>query len=194
MLRLYTFFGNCHVKGKAGNLFMASLDIKITDMAGAYVEHSMVISNFLVKVGSQLQNSMCKIFGDNVQYKWIAGGEEKIVIPDVSINCRFRQRRGNSFFNNPRFVMEVLSPSTEKYDRTEKKDLYRSQEIDEYWIVDWQKKQIEIYTLDYDEHKEPQYYLFNTITENNKEDLKMVHFPNIKITFNELFDGIDYNV
>lgn len=183
-----------YINRKGMVYYMEALDIDISGMAGALIEHSMVISNFLIKAGSQVQDSICRVFGDNVQYKWIAGGEEKIVIPDVSINCRFKQRRGNSFFNNPRFVMEVLSPSTEKYDRTEKKDLYRSQEIDEYWIVDWQKKQIEIYTLDYDEHKEPQYYLFNTITENNKEDLKMVHFPNIKITFNELFDGIDYNV
>ena len=169
---------------------MAVLDIKITDMAGAYVEHSMVISNFLVKVGSQLQNSMCKIFSDNVQYKWMIGDIEKTVIPDASINCRFRQRRGNSFFNNPRFVMEVLSPSTEKYDRGEKMELYRQQEIDEYWIVDWRKRQVEIYVLDYEDHV-PKYYLWNVITSDNKEELKIVHFQNVMIKFDDLFDGID---
>lgn len=50
---------------------------KIITRKSAYVEHSMVISNFLVKVGSQLQNSMCKIFSDNVQYKWIIDDKEK---------------------------------------------------------------------------------------------------------------------
>lgn len=87
--------------------------------------------------------------------------------------------------------MEVLSPSTEKYDRTEKKELYRQQEVDEYWIVDWKKKQVEIYTLDYNEQEEPEYYLFKIVTENNKEDLKIVHFPNIEITFDDLFDEIE---
>lgn len=169
---------------------MEALDIQITDMAGAYVEHSIVISNFVIKVGSQISDGLCKVFGDNVQYKWKVKGEEKTVVPDASINCRFRHRRGNSFFNNPRFVMEVLSPPTEKYDRSEKKELYRSQDIDEYWIVDWRKKQVEIYVLDY-EQSEPKYYLYNTITENNKNELKIVHFQNIKITFDELFDGID---
>ncbi len=167
------------------------LNLQITGMAGAYIEHSMVISNFLIKVGSQMQDSMCRIFGDNVQYKWIMDDEEKTVIPDVSINCRFRNRRGNSFFNNPRFVMEILSPSTEKYDRGEKMELYRQQEIDEYWIADWRKKQIEIYVLDYEKNV-PKYYLFCTVTESNKNDLRIVHFPNIKITFDELFSGIDY--
>ena len=100
------------VKPLQGGEFMSSLNIQITDMAGAYIEHSMVISNFLIKVGSQMQDNLCRIFGDNVQYKWEVNGEEKTVIPDASINCRFRNRRGNSFFNNPRFVLEVLSPST----------------------------------------------------------------------------------
>lgn len=57
-------------------------------------------------------------------------GEEKTVIPDASINCRTKVRKGNVFLDIPRFVMEVLSPSAEKYDRGEKKELYRQQEID----------------------------------------------------------------
>lgn len=85
----------------------------------------------------------------------------------------------------PRFVMEVLSPSTEQYDRGEKMELYRQQEIEEYWIVDWRRKRIEIYELDYQDGI-PKYYLWETITEKNKEDLKLLHFPNIKITFDEI--------
>lgn len=87
--------------------------------------------------------------------------------------------------------MEVLSPSTESYDRGEKKELYRQQEIDEYWLVDWQKKKVEIYNLDYDENGEPQYYLGETVTQENKDELKIVHFPNLKITFDELFAEVD---
>ena len=42
-------------------------NIQITDMAGAYIEHSMVITNFVGIVGSQLKNIMCRVFPDNVQ-------------------------------------------------------------------------------------------------------------------------------
>lgn len=165
------------------------MDIQITDMAGAAVEHSTVIVNFVAAIRKQLRNSTCFVYSDNVLYKWRQeNGEEKTVIPDASINCQIKYKKGNSFYGIPRFVMEVLSPSTEKYDREDKKELYRQQEIDEYWLVDWRNKQVEIYTLDYDEQKEPQYYLFKTITEKNKEELKIVHFPNVKITFDELFD------
>lgn len=164
-------------------------DIRITDMAGGTIEHSTVIVNFVAAIRKQLRNSTCFVYSDNVQYKWnLENGEEKTVIPDASINCQIKNKKGNSFFSAPRFVMEVLSPSTEKYDREGKKELYRQQEIDEYWIVDWRSKQVEIYTLDYDEDGTPQYYLFKTIKEENKEELKIVHFPSVKITFDELFD------
>ena len=87
--------------------------------------------------------------------------------------------------------MEVLSPSTEKYDRTEKMEIYRQQEIDEYWIVDWRERKVEIYTLDYDENGTSKYYLWKIITESNKDELKIIHFPSVKITFDELFDEVE---
>lgn len=160
----------------------------LTDIAGAYIEHSDVIVNFVSAVHRQIKASTCKVYSDNVQYKWMVDGEEKTVIPDAAINCRVHAKRGNSFFDIPRFVMEVLSDSTRKYDRGEKMEIYRKMEIDEYWIVDWEKREVEIYNLDYDENGEPQYHLFKQITENNKDELRIVHFPNIKITFDELFD------
>ena len=117
-------------------------NLKITDMAGATPEHSSVIVNFVAAVRYQLKNSTCYVYSDNVQYRFKdAEGNNKIVIPDASINCRTKSRRGNTFTDAPRFVMEVLSPSTEKYDRTEKMELYAQQEIEEYWIVDWRTKQ-----------------------------------------------------
>ena len=168
------------------------MDLQILDMAGARPEHSTVIVNFVAAIREQLLNSTCYVFSDNVQYRWnTKEGEEKTVIPDASINCRTKTRKGNVFLDIPRFVMEVLSPSTEKYDRGEKMELYRQQEIDEYWIVDWRKRQIEIYVLDY-EDSVPKYYLWHTITSENKNELKIVHFQNVTIKFDDLFDGIDY--
>jgi Uma2 family endonuclease len=163
----------------------------LTDMSGAYIEHSEVITNFVSVVHSQLKNSTCKVFPDNVQYKWMVDGESRTVIPDATINCRVHHKKGNSFFDIPRFVMEVVSTSTEKYDRGEKMELYRQQEVDEYWIVDWRKRQVEIYNLDYDENQEARYFLWQTVTEANKDELRIVHFPNVKIKFDELFDGVD---
>lgn len=166
-------------------------NLKITDMIGDMPEHSTVIVNFVAAIRHQLKNSTCYVYSDNIQYHFKDNqGNNRIVIPDASINCRTKSRRGNTFTDAPRFVMEVLSPSTEKYDRTEKMQLYCEQEIEEYWIVDWRKKTVEMYELDY-EGEIPKYYLQKTITEENKEELQLLHFPKIKITFDELFEEID---
>lgn len=88
--------------------------------------------------------------------------------------------------------MEVLSDSTEQYDRNDKMELYKKVEVAEYWLVDWRKKQVEAYMLTPDETSvdDAEYKLFSVITEENKADLKIRMFPNIKIDFDDLFDGI----
>ncbi len=165
------------------------LELQITDMAGATPDHSTVITNFVNMVYNQLRDSTCRVYPDNVQYKWkMNDGSEKTVLPDASINCQIRSRKGNSFINAPQFVLEVLSPSTAKCDRTEKKEIYREEEIPEYWIIDIQKRTIEMYDLDY-ENGVPKYYLIDTV-KNNKEELHLIHFPHIKIDFDQLFDGV----
>ncbi len=124
------------------------INLQITDMAGATPEHSLVIVNFVSAIRKQLKNSTCFVYSDNVQYRFRAeNGEEKTIIPDASINYRTKSRRGNTFMDAPRFVMEVLSPTTEKYDRNEKMELYRQQEIEEYWIVDWRKRKLKFTSL-----------------------------------------------
>ena len=80
------------------------------------------------------------------------------------------------------FVYRFICPNCGKYTHdkmspTSSLNNPHCDKIDEYWIVDWQKKRVEIYNLDYDENKEPQYYLWDIITEDNKEKLKIVHFP-----------------
>lgn len=81
--------------------------------------------------------------------------------------------------------MEVLSDATEQYDRNEKMELYKKVEVAEYWIVDWRKKQVEIYVLLPDENSidEVEYRLMAVVTEENQEDLKIHMFPKAAITF-----------
>lgn len=168
-----------------------SLNLQITDMAGASPEHSTVITNFVNMVYNQLKDSTCRVFPDNVQYRWkMDDGSEKTVIPDASINCRIKSRKGNSFLNAPQFVLEVLSPSTARYDQNEKKEIYRSEEVPEYWIIDIRKRTLQIFDLDY-ENEEPKYYLVDTVTGKNKDGLHLIHFPHIKIDFEKLFDGVE---
>ncbi|MCI9399874.1 MAG: Uma2 family endonuclease [Lachnospiraceae bacterium] len=168
---------------------MDNLQIKDSN---TFIEHSMVINNFVTTVGIQLKSSVCRVFGDSVKYKWCEN-DNKPVIPDVSINCDIKNRRSTNFLGVPRFIMEVLSEATEDYDRGEKMELYKKVEVAEYWLVDWRRKQVEIYILVPNENAidDAEYKLISIITEQNRQDLVLQMFPHISIDFEQLFDGVD---
>lgn len=161
--------------------------LSIEDMSRTYLEHSMVIYNFVIKIGNQIKDSLCRVFGDSVQYQW-RENDDKVVVPDVSIICNTKDRKNISFTGIPRMVMEVLSDSTESYDRNEKMEIYKKVGVSEYWIADWRKKQVEIYMFDWKEDGASYSYLFKTISKENKEELQLVMFPNFEISFDELFN------
>jgi len=137
-------------------------------------------------IGKQIKDSLCRVLGDGVQYQWHEN-DDKIIIPDVSINCNTRDRKNVSLTGIPRMVMEVLSDSTEEYDRGEKMEIYQKVGVSEYWIVDWRKKQVEIYLNDGREDGTTYFYRYKTVTIENKEELQLVMFPNLKTDFDELF-------
>lgn len=152
-----------------------------------FIEHTLVINNFVIKIGSQLKDSLCRVLGDNVQYQWSENNNE-IVIPDASIICNMRDRKNVSFTGIPRFVMEVLSEGTKQDDYTRKMEIYKKVGISEYWIVDWRERKVEIYLFDGNEDGTIREYLYKTVTEDNKEELNIVMFPHLHISFDELFN------
>ena len=164
----------------------------IEDMSNTFIEHSFIINNFVVMTGKQIKDSLCRVLGDGVQYQWHEN-DDKIVIPDASINCNTRDRKNVSLTGIPRMIMEVISEATEHYDRNDKMEIYRKVGVSEYWIVDWRKKQVEIYVLSPDENSidDAEYKLLSTVTEQNKDDLKIHMFPSVKIDFGQLFDGVE---
>ena len=71
--------------------------LPVEDLSKTYLEHAMVINNFVIKIGSQIKDSLCRVFGDGVQYEW-RENDDKVMIPDVSIICNLRDRKNKSIF------------------------------------------------------------------------------------------------
>ena len=44
--------------------------LPIEDMSNTFVEHSFIINNFVVMIGKQIKDSLCRVLGDGVQYQW----------------------------------------------------------------------------------------------------------------------------
>ena len=88
------------------------------------------------------------VFGSSLGFDLPSGDT---VQPDASFLTaeRLRQRppaRPNQFLRAvPNLVVEILSPATERHDRTEKKAIYERNEVDEYWIVDPRQKAVTVF-------------------------------------------------
>jgi Uma2 family endonuclease len=73
------------------------------------------------------------------------------VEPDISYISRQRfesgpkPRKGQFVRIVPDLVVEILSPSTTRRDRTEKKKIYEDNGVDEYWIVDPDREEVTIF-------------------------------------------------
>ena len=71
--------------------------------------------------------------------------EDTVVQPDISVVCR--EVSGIRLLAAPTAIFEILSPSTQKKDRTTKFELYENQGVTYYIIVDPEAESIEVFRL-----------------------------------------------
>lgn len=113
-------------------------------MAGCTREHSLITMNIARELGNLLRGRPCEVHGPDMRIKITATG--RYVYPDASVVCGkalFEDRQRDSLLN-PVVICEVLSESSEAYDRGEKFEQYRSiPSFLEYVIVSQKKARVE---------------------------------------------------
>ena len=103
------------------------LDGFVYAMSGESPEHSTICFNLAGIVHAQLRDKPCRGFSPNMKVRTDPQG--LFAYPDLSVVCGepvYHDERRDVLVN-PTVIFEVLSPSTEKYDRTEKSLRYRTQ-------------------------------------------------------------------
>ena len=99
---------------------------EIFAMAGASREHNLIVGNLLRDIGNQLEDRPCESYPSDMRVSIEATG--LYTYPDVAVVCgepRFQDREVDTLLN-PTVIIEVLSPSTEAYDRGVKFRHYRA--------------------------------------------------------------------
>lgn len=84
---------------------------------------------------------------------------ETVFQPDLSVICDKAKRTSRGCMGTPDLVVEILSPSTATQDRTDKLDLYEDAGVQEYWIIDLEKKRVAVYLSEQGEFKHKQNYI-----------------------------------
>ena len=116
-------------------------------MAGASRAHDLLAGNLFAAIHQQLRRRPCQIHSSDMRVRVSATG--LYTYPDVSVVCgepRFADKDVDTLLN-PTFVAEILSPSTEGFDRGRKFEHYRSIEsLAEYLLVAQDRVHVELYT------------------------------------------------
>ena len=124
------------------------LDGQMYAMSGASREHNIVCGNIFVALHLhlQLQERTCEIYSSEMRVKVSAAG--LYTYPDILVVCdepRFEDASVDSLLN-PTALFEVLSPSTEAYDRGAKFGYYRQLDsMQEYTLVSQDVMRVEHY-------------------------------------------------
>lgn len=108
------------------------------------VGHNRVAFNIAMLFDNYLRGKSCTPFADGTD---LYLDEENQFVPDGMVVCDPDKIRNDGVHGTPDLVVEVLSPSTAKYDRGRKKDAYEKCGVREYWIADPANKTVEQYLL-----------------------------------------------
>jgi len=147
------------------------LDGYVYMMAGGTANHATISGNIYALLRSLLRGGPCRAYNSDMK---VRVSEKRYLHPDVTVSCDPRDRGTADFIQAPRLVVEVLSPSTEAYDRGRKLQYYLAcPSIGEYLLVDARSMRIEMY------RKEQKKWVYSAFEADDEVELSTlgIHFP-----------------
>lgn len=118
---------------------------KVVMMAPASAEHVYTAGSIYNIFKNYLKGKNCIPFSDGLLVHLT---DEDKFVPDMMVVCDRSKIKSDGVHGAPDLVVEVLSPSTAKDDRTRKKEVYEACGVPEYWLVSPNDKSIEVYLLE----------------------------------------------
>lgn len=109
---------------------------EIYDMADPSQDHDIIAMNIAAPLHAHVRGRPCRVYVGRRQLHFRIGQDEFVYRPDVWLACGEARDSKGKYLDEPRLVIEVLSPSTARFDRREKAASYREiPSIEEYVVV-----------------------------------------------------------
>jgi Uma2 family endonuclease len=120
------------------------IDGEVYAMSGGTKNHSRIALKFGSLLDSHLGNSGCETANSDLRVNII--NSTNYTYPDVSVTCDDRDKTTTKYITYPCLIIEVLSDSTEAYDRGGKFRMYRQNPVlQDYVLVSSEKMEIDLY-------------------------------------------------
>lgn len=125
-------------------------DGEVFAMSGASLAHNRIVRNLVRHMGNALEGMGCEVLPSDMRVR--IGEGSRYVYPDVTLVCGPPRLEGEAdVLTNPNLVVEVLSASTEAFDRGAKFVGYRAlPSVLEVALVSQDARRVECYTRQLD--------------------------------------------
>ena len=155
-------------------------------MAGAKYPHNRVKDNVARHTGNQLEGGPCQLLTSDMRVKIQATG--LYTYPDIVVFCDEPQYEDENLDTllNPRILVEVLSESTEKYDRGTKSVHYRQiPSLQEYVLIAQDQPLVERYV------RQPENSWLLTEFRELTQTFSYTSIP-VKIALTDIYHGVEF--
>lgn len=116
-------------------------------MTGGTLPHNTIAINLTTLLKQPVRSRGCQIFMADVKVR-IGEVGNPYFYPDVAVTCHPADKQSSQYLQYPCLIVEVLSPSTEAFDRGEKFSQYRRlASLQEYVLISSVKQSVEIFRL-----------------------------------------------
>ena len=128
------------------------IDGQIYDMAPPSARHQDIIFSLSRKIADHIdkKKGACRIYLSPYAV-FLNADDRNYVEPDISVICDKNKLDDRGCHGAPDWVIEVVSPSTQKMDYGIKLFKYRSAGVREYWIVNPMTRVVNVYDFENDE-------------------------------------------
>jgi Uma2 family endonuclease len=162
-------------------------DGEILAMAGGSPQHSFIVANVIGEVRDALKGKPCRVAESNLRVR--IPRRPRYVYPDASIICGPLQfdpdDSQRQTILNPRVIIEVLSPSTEAYDRGDKFTQYRQIEsFEEYILISQDRPNVESFLRQSDG-------AWSILNFTSLEAIANIRCLSIEIPLTEIYAGVE---
>jgi len=126
------------------------IDGEVYAMAGATDSHVTVALNFASLLRNTLRGTGCRVYISDMKAQIEA--LNRFFYPDVMVTCDARDRETPLFKRYPCLIAEVLSPSTEAFDRGDKfADYQQIETLQEYVLISTTRQRVDRFYRNLDE-------------------------------------------
>ena len=108
-------------------------------MASPTPQHQAVSGEIFRQITNFLVGKPCRIYAAPFDIR-IHRGKDTVFVPDISVICDSSKINKRGCEGAPDLIVEILPPSTSRFDRFTKFHEYRRAGVQEYWIVDPDEK------------------------------------------------------